>query len=177
MGQVALGFRSLLIKAAVFVVMAALLAWALGGTLWPRAETVDFEPVSFEGTEYRWRLSVGGRERGRARWRLMAGSDGEELKPIDERIWHDAAGPVVTDAGFYYAGRPISSESGTWLVERIDPAGRVGDSLAVPDRLAAERQLARVRAGLPLQNPQMIHDQRPLVLDPPARESAASGSE
>ncbi len=36
MGQVYLGFRSLLFKIAVFVVMAALLAWALGGTLWPR---------------------------------------------------------------------------------------------------------------------------------------------
>ena len=36
MGQVYLGFRSLLVKLAVFVVMAALLAWAIGGTLWPR---------------------------------------------------------------------------------------------------------------------------------------------
>ena len=36
MGQVLLGFRSLLFKIAVFLVMAALLAWALGGTLWPR---------------------------------------------------------------------------------------------------------------------------------------------
>ena len=36
MGQVALGFRSLLVKVGIFVVMAALLAWALGGTLFPQ---------------------------------------------------------------------------------------------------------------------------------------------
>ena len=43
MGQVALGFRSLLIKLAVFFMMAVLLAWALGGTLWPRAEVADLQ--------------------------------------------------------------------------------------------------------------------------------------
>jgi hypothetical protein len=36
MGQVALGFRSLLVKVSIFVVMAALLAWTLGGTLFPQ---------------------------------------------------------------------------------------------------------------------------------------------
>lgn len=36
MGQILLGFRSLAVKIAVFVVLASLLAWILGGTLWPR---------------------------------------------------------------------------------------------------------------------------------------------
>ena len=36
MGQVVLGFRSLAVKLAVFVALATVLAWILGGTLWPR---------------------------------------------------------------------------------------------------------------------------------------------
>ena len=47
MGQVALGFRSLLVRAAVFFIMAALLAWALGGTLGPRAVGVFVDRASF----------------------------------------------------------------------------------------------------------------------------------
>ena len=39
--QVILGLRSLIVKAVVFFIMAALLAWALGGTLFPRPEVVD----------------------------------------------------------------------------------------------------------------------------------------
>ena len=34
--QVFLGFRALAVKLLIFVIMAALLAWAIGGTLWPR---------------------------------------------------------------------------------------------------------------------------------------------
>ena len=47
MGQFALGIRSLLIRLAVFFVMAVLLAWALGGTLWPRAEVIDLDAMYF----------------------------------------------------------------------------------------------------------------------------------
>ena len=36
--QLFLGFRSLAVKILIFVIMAALLAWALGGTLWPRPQ-------------------------------------------------------------------------------------------------------------------------------------------
>ena len=51
MGQVYLGFRSLLVKAAIFVVMAALLAWAIGGTLWPRtAVGIVGTPIVVGGT-------------------------------------------------------------------------------------------------------------------------------
>jgi hypothetical protein len=42
MGQFTLGLRSLLIRSTIFVVMAALLAWALGGTLFPRPAISDF---------------------------------------------------------------------------------------------------------------------------------------
>ncbi len=57
MGQFALGIRSLLIKGAVFFVMAALLAWTLGGALWPRTPQVAVGPVTFAGGQYELQLS------------------------------------------------------------------------------------------------------------------------
>jgi hypothetical protein len=160
MGQVALGFRSLLIKGAIFFVMAALLAWALGGTLFPRAEVVDYDAITFEGRDWFWRLTVGGRESG-ARWTFMSqhGEDGPE--PIDERHWVETAGPVVTEDAIYYAGLASFAPGQAWRLERIiAPSAGGGDvtgygvaSLVLPDRLAVEHQLARVRSGLPLEDP------------------------
>ncbi len=101
MGQLALGFRSLLVKLAVFFLLASLLAWTLGGTLWPRAEIVDLAPVSYGQKAWFLRLEVGGKHRGRALWRLMTlGPDGEP-QPADERQWDDVAGPVLTRDGLF----------------------------------------------------------------------------
>ena len=61
MGQIYLGFRSLLVKIAIFVVMAALLAWALGGTLWPKTEVkIVGRPVDIDGQPMRLVYQIGG---------------------------------------------------------------------------------------------------------------------
>jgi hypothetical protein len=168
MGQLALGLRSLLVKIAIFVVMAALLAWALGGTLWPRTEVVRLTPVAFAGRQWFWQLAVGGRERGQMRYRLMvaAASAGGRAAPVDDRWWADVAGPVVGGDGLYYAGLAAPDVTGTWSLERI--VGSVSAMvLAAPDRLAVEQQLARVARGLAIQDRSTIDRQRPLLLDPP----------
>ncbi|MDP7069940.1 MAG: hypothetical protein QF561_01155 [Phycisphaerales bacterium] len=59
MGQVALGLRSLVVRTIVFVVMAALLAWALGGTLWPRPVSAIQRPVvDASGSQWGWMVTV-----------------------------------------------------------------------------------------------------------------------
>ena len=59
MGQVALGLRSLVVRIIVFVVMAALLAWALGGTLWPRPVSAIQRPViNAAGSQWGWMVTV-----------------------------------------------------------------------------------------------------------------------
>jgi len=59
MGQLALGFRSLLFKVAVFVTMAALLAWILGGTLFPHPVTAIQAPtLTAGGTTWAWQVSI-----------------------------------------------------------------------------------------------------------------------
>lgn len=177
MGQVALGFRSLLIKGAVFFVMAALLAWALGGTLWPRAETADFDSVSMGNHEWFWRLSVGGREPGAVRYTLMQRTVGaEEAKPADDRAWVEVAGPVTTADAICFAGRPSFNPEEKWRLERIQVPGTVGTgpmvaekAVVLPDRLSVERQLARVKAGLPIQDAAAVRLDREAVLDPAYR--------
>jgi len=59
MGQVALGLRSLVLRIVVFVIMAALLAWALGGTLWPRSVSAIQRPViNAGGVQWGWLVTV-----------------------------------------------------------------------------------------------------------------------
>lgn len=181
MGQVALGFRSLLIKLAAFFVMAVLLAWALGGTLWPRAETADFDSVSLGSHEWFWRLAVGGREPGAVQWRLMHRTVGaEEALPIDDRTWVEVAGPVTTADAVFFAGRSSFNPEEHWRLERIpfppdDPGAPAAKPVVLPDRLAVERQLARAKAGLPIQNAAAVRLDRDIVLDPALR-AAGGGS-
>lgn len=168
MGQLFLGFRSLLIKLAVFVVLAALLAWILGGTLWPRPETAKVNPVEFGGETWFWQLAVGGAESGRVEWTLMrTGSNGQPV-PLDERRWRDVAGPVATNAGLYFAGLRRSDEAAAaWTLVRVD-RDNTEQTHELPDRLAVEQQLARASVGLPVQDRATIERQREAVVNPPA---------
>lgn len=172
MGQFALGIRSLLIKSAVFVVMAALLAWALGGTLFPRPIRANHwkDSVAYKGSIY-WQLEVGGKERGEMRWSLMANIPHRAVTLIDE-AWRDVAGPVLADDVIYIAALTdaTSSIGSAWHIERIEmlsPTQLNRAKYPMPDRLAVEQQLERLKAGLPLQDMETILRQRQSVLDPP----------
>jgi hypothetical protein len=164
MGLLALGLRSLLVKLAIFVAMAALLAWALGGTLWPRAEVARLAGIHWGGGEWFWEIAVGGKERGALRYRLMVDRAGGRPEPFDDRWWVDVAGPALGPDGIYYAAR--AQDAAHWRLERI--AGAAPEALhALPDRLSVEQQLARAAAGLPVQDAITIQRQRALLIEPP----------
>ena len=158
MGQLALGLRSLVIRLAVFFVMAALLAWALGGTLLPRAEEFDYATYLWQGTSWHWRQSIGGRVAGGMSWQLMTIDENGKSIPFDSRTWVAGAGPIVTPAAMYYAARHAD---GHWMIEAIDGETLASTQMLVlPDRLTAEQQLARIEAGLELQDLDVILRQR-----------------
>lgn len=164
MGQLALGLRSLVIRFGVFVVLAALLAWALGGTLFPRPSIVEFDAVEFAGGRWYWQLAVGGREADRVAWRMMVDDETGEahaLRALDEQTWSQVAGPVRDDDVLYFAGR----FGATWRIYGMHD-DRSFDVYKMPDRLAVEQQLARLDAGLPLQDIETIRRQRDDVLNP-----------
>jgi hypothetical protein len=150
MGQVALGFRNLFYRLAVFVLMAALLAWFLGGTLFPRAERADGPAVMWRGAAWRLRLSLGGDGPGSVRWELVR--QAEDGKPAPWPLpgfdrWIEAAGPIASDELLYVAFR--DHDSTEWTLASIKEGGF--DTRTLPDRLEVERQFARLRNGLPLQ--------------------------
>lgn len=182
MGQFALGIRSLLFKLAIFVIMAALLAWALGGALWPRPAKVEFPTGSFLGRDVFWQLSVrnfGAADSGEpsdyVRWKLLyRDNDGKShvFEAMKELEWSEVAGPVISPGKLYCAGH---SGQGNWVLVTIDENRQIAARASMPDRLAVEQQLARLRAGLPLQDEQTILSQRAAVLDPPSNLADEQG--
>jgi len=165
MGQFALGIRSLVLKSAVFVILAALLAWTLGGRLWGPART-DFkqQAVSWNGDRWYWRMIVGGRDAGDIRWNLMqVKPDGRVVAAI-ENLVGETAGPVGTNDGLFYATHSLTSDE-YWQLVRIN-LDRTTENWRLPDRLAVEQQLARVAGGLDVQDSKTIEIERDRLLDP-----------
>ncbi len=144
MGQIALGIRSLVIKLFVFFLLAALLAWVLGGTLFPRAERVEFPAVPFAGAEWNVRLSVGGDRPGVARYELMRRS-GRNIEAIGGEF-AESTEPVVGDHALLIGMRRSDDEGGGWLLRQFRADG-TEESTALPDRLTVELVLAGARAG------------------------------
>ena len=105
MGQLALGFRSLFIKAGVFFVMAGLLAWALGGTLFPKPTIVNLSGAG----EVHWQVASGGEIHG-LQWTLMRGK--HEIK---SGHWQAAIGPVVVDGELWVA----TGNANQWKVSKV----------------------------------------------------------
>ena len=163
MGQFVLGLRSLAVKLAVFFVLAALLAWILGGTLWPRPQSTHTQGVVFAGKTWSWRLTIGPRSADDIRWQLVSFVDAnKDRSSAVELAWREVAGPLLVDDRMILAGR---GDDGTWKLMIMDGSESIV-SHAMPDRLAVEQQLARVQAGLPIQDEPTILQQRRMVIDP-----------
>ena len=116
MGQAVLGFRSLLIKAAIFFVTAGLLAWALGGTLFPQPTIVNLPGAG----EVYWRVSSGGEING-LQWSLMKGD--QEIK---SGRWQSAVGPVIVDGVSWIA----TGNAGQWSFAKV--TGETVEEIAAP---------------------------------------------
>lgn len=109
MGQLALGFRSILVKAAIFFVMAGLLAWALGGTLFPNPTIVNLPGA---GEAY-WRVSSGGEIHG-LQWSLVLRD--QEIKTGH---WQSVVGPVIVEGISWVA----TGNAGQWSFSKVIDGG------------------------------------------------------
>ncbi|TVQ53538.1 MAG: hypothetical protein EA377_07750 [Phycisphaerales bacterium] len=153
MGQLLLGFRSLIIKAAIFVVMAALLAWALGGTLWPRPHVVDGERISAAGYQYWWQMRVGGNDYDQPRWRLMMREEGRPARAFmssgggaeDPMEFEETAGPVRVASRDMVAFAGL--HQGEWLLLIAENGEITRAPGTLDDRLAVELALTGFRSG------------------------------
>ncbi len=172
MGQLALGLRSLAVRTAIFVVMAALLAWALGGTLWPREETVELPGVSCAGRQFNWQLAVGGGEEHPIRWHLYVRKPGESPHAYKHLFWTDVSQLLVVDDELFFGGQTGAGPTASWKLYRVVGDDVAGDpqTWSMPDRLAVEQQLSRVERGLDVQEAQEILTHREELAGAPSRQ-------
>jgi hypothetical protein len=103
MGQVALGLRSLVFRIVVFIVMATLLAWVLGGTLWPRPVSAIQRPViNAGGSQWGWRVTVNPTSL-EVSYRL-AERRNDTWEPVEGLEAFHAARPLVAPTGVLPSG-------------------------------------------------------------------------
>ncbi len=184
--QVLLGFRNLALRLAIFVALAALLVWFLGGSLFARESVlvlgtastgtvsgevdVRLEQVVLPASELAsdrifLRVAIG--EPG-----ALGKSASAKTCPTQDRLAEATslfvADPGGTSRAVWFAGEPLASgggRAGKWRVYRVTPYATCPETmLEVSDRLEAERQLARMKAGLPLQSPEAAAAARDSVL-------------
>lgn len=177
MGQVYLGFRSLLLRIAVFVVMAALLAWALGGTLWPRTVVrVIGTPVVVDGSMIGLVDQIGAERSTFGLATLDPRGDVLEAWPSPESdgpTWHDALTPVATPGGVAGgAAARIGDQWTVWIFQNGERHLQGGElqCFEVDSRLAAAELLDRAARGLE------ISDQSPADADEASTAGVVDGS-
>lgn len=168
MSQVLLGVRNLSVRIAIFVVLAAILVWFLGGSLFPRADRI------VRGT-----VEIGRAGEGLAEMRLVEVVHPASTLP-SERVTFDVEVtggavlksfdrcttlPTIVEAGSlvsvadpsafrtaYFVARKADGE--TWTLFALGGYESCPREIhTYADRLEAERQLARVVAGLEPQAP------------------------
>lgn len=126
MSQLALGLRALLVRLTVFFVMAAMLAWVLGGTLFPSPQSVTFPAFDVGGVRYAWRVTGSAREAGPVSWSLVR-SEESGMRPFDVGVaapWRRTWGPVVHSGGALLGVEcgAAAEAAGLWVAE-IAPDG------------------------------------------------------
>ncbi len=127
MGQATLAFRNLLVRAAIFVVLAAILAWFVGGTLFGK-HRVNFPALTWDGREWAAQVIGNGTRPDEVQWRLLSksGEDPWHVMPISETgQWRQLVGPSVDEQGLWIkVGENASASSPelTWSLIRFAKA-------------------------------------------------------
>lgn len=126
MSQLALGLRALLVRLTVFFVMAALLAWVLGGTLFPGPQSVTLAPFEVGGSAYALRVTGTARDPGSVRWSLLR-TEPTGPRTVDAGVpgtWVRTWGPVLGAEGALIGVECASSGGSTELwIALIAPDG------------------------------------------------------
>jgi len=174
--QVLLGFRNLALRIAVFVALAALLVWFLGGNLLPKPTRI-LQKDSEVGRAGEGLGSVRlvqvihpleSLPSERQTWHIETNANGDWSPCEQQPVWIEVSEMRVIrdDSGFGVAWFAARAAGGTaWTVYSIGGYEACPKTQGTfPDRLEAERQLSRVKAGLALQQAGMAAAARDAVL-------------
>ena len=178
MSQVLLGVRNLSFRIAVFVALAALLVWFLGGSFLARPEVIVHATAMVETSgEGQVEVSLiqivhplSSVPSERSIFQIETRRDGGAITRCPTQdILRGATNLVSVTAAagsgeVWFAGNP-STDLAAWRIYRITAEAQCPAlMLEVADRLEAERQLARIAAGMPMQTAQQATAARDSVL-------------
>lgn len=125
--QVLLGLRSLLIKVAVFVVLAAALAWFVGGSIFPGSQVVNCPAVEWAGSHWHAQVMGNGRRPAPVEWRIIRSTstgDSEAQSLGVAGTWRQMRGPVVTNGTLCYGIESDNEGVSKWWIVSIDADGK-----------------------------------------------------
>ena len=132
MGQVALGFRSLLVRCVVFFIMATLLSLVLGGNLW-RSPMIDTLPaVSVGESRFCWRVRLDAALPYPLSFTLATADPVLPVEAVPE-VMREVLPLKATRDRVIAAG--YAPESASWILFEVSPAGAVLDRFVSDDRL------------------------------------------
>ena len=161
MGQIYLGFRSLAVKLVIFFVMAAMLAWILGGTLWPTLTMGVIRPtVQAQGMTYGIVDQIYEGEVTYGISNIDANGMPGTTYPRPDQVQPQFIGaippritPDGTQVAFGVCGNTADGDK--WKVLVLKDPGTWPSALEtfeMIDQLEAARQLARFASGLKIQD-------------------------
>jgi hypothetical protein len=139
--QLLLGLRSLAIRIVIFVVLAGVFAWMIGGSIFPGSQVVNLP--SFQWRQRAWNLQVTGNGNRAApvRWRLLSvDADGHAVQQTlgIEGTWREVHGPLIHAGGMMIAAHAEQDGASGWWIGSMTNDGQVSA------RATASEQEARM---------------------------------
>ncbi len=141
MGQLALGVRSLIIRLMLFFVMAVLLAWALGGTLWPRPVSAQAIVDQDGNVTCSWTVRVSSYDPDMPLTYSLKWENGTSSRTYRED-WTEVCGFVFDGKSAWTAARHVDSG---WVMLELSAKGLVSNGTSVANRLEADALLVEKR--------------------------------
>ncbi len=126
MYQVGLGLRSLAIKSAVFVLLAGLFAWVIGGSIFPGSQVVNLPSFEWQGERWHARVTGNGRSPAPAEWRLVrvTADESERIETFGlTGNWRAMYGPRLSNEGVALGVEVQQDELTTWWLVTIGAQG------------------------------------------------------
>ena len=147
MGQVALGFRSLIVQCVVFFIMAAILAWVLGGNLW-RSPMIETLPgVSLGQSTYCWRVRLEPTDDPGTNPLSFTLATSDPTLPVASvpEIMREVLPLKAIDDRVVVAGQDASS--GSWILVDVSASGEASNRFVSGDRMGLLEEWTRRIAG------------------------------
>ena len=126
--QLILGLRSLAIKIVIFVVLAGLFAWFVGGSIFPGSQVVNSPAFEWQGSKWHAQVTGNGRGPSAVQWQLIRVDEKGNDSVADlsvTGIWRNLQGPLMQSGSMMFGIESEQKNITTWWSAMIDSQGRI----------------------------------------------------